>query len=177
MGNVKMWPGAGENLLKYCGDWIQFRFAFEDGRSIPEGWTVFLRTNLGRARRLKEEVIHAHSHKWPLIGESWRDLPMTISGNEATIELPIHEVGYFEAKAYARDEEGRQIWPDGPNVGISTHPDFCRTANIIYCSFIRLFGETMAERAALPEKPALALEKLDSAGFSCIPPSGKFRDL
>ena len=177
MGNVKMWPGAGENLLKYCGDWIQFRFAFEDGRSIPEGWTVFLRTNLGRARRLKEEVIHAHSHKWPLIGESWRDLPMTISGNEATIELPIHEVGYFEAKAYARDEEGRQIWPDGPNVGISTHPDFCRTANIIYCSFIRLFGETMAERAALPEQPALALEKLDSAGFSCIPPSGKFRDL
>ncbi len=177
MGNVKMWPATGESLLKYCGDWIQFRFAFDDGRPIPPGWTVFLRTNLGRARRLEEEIIHAHSQKWPLIGGSWRDLPMPVSGSEASIEIPIHEVGYFEAKAYARDEEGRQIWPEGPNVGISTHPDFCRTGNIIYCSFVRLFGESIAERKALPEKTAPALDTLDSAGFSCIPPSGKFRDL
>lgn len=172
-----MWPLAGENLLKYCGDWVQFRFGMNDSGPIPAGWRVFLRTTLGRERLLEEEIIHAHSHKWPLEGDSWRDIPMPVQGNEACLNLPIHEVGYFEAKPYALDEQNRQIWPDGTNIGISVHPDFCRTNNTIYCAFTRLFGENIAAEKALPEKSNATLSQLDQKGFTCIPPSGKFRDL
>ena len=40
------------------------------------------------------------------------------------IELPLAEVGYFKAKAYLLDEKNWQHWPDGPDVGISVHPEF-----------------------------------------------------
>ena len=58
-----MRPAAGENLLRYRGDWVYFQFEMEDGSPVPAGWRVFLRTNLGREQKLEEELIHAHSHK------------------------------------------------------------------------------------------------------------------
>ena len=41
------------------------------------------------------------------------------------IELPLAEVGCFKAKAYLLDEKNWQHWPDGADVGMSVHPDFC----------------------------------------------------
>ena len=172
-----MRPAAGENLLRYRGDWVYFQFEMEDGSPVPAGWRVFLRTNLGREQKLEEEIIHAHSNKWPLEGQSWRDMPIPVQNGKATIEIPLYQVGYFEAKLYALDERGMQIWPDGANVGISVHPDFCRTGNIIYCAFTRLFGENITAKQALPEKETAVINQLDDQGFTCIPPSGKFRDL
>ncbi len=174
---VKMWPEAGTNVLKYCGDWIHFRFWIENGSPIPETWKVFLRTNLGRGDREHREIIRSHTYKWPLEGGAWHDIPMHIQGDKAVLDYPMHETGYFEAKAYAVDENGWQIWPESGNLGISIHPDFCRTSNIFYCAFTRLFGENISRIHALPEKEESELLRLESEGFTCIPPSGKFRDL
>ena len=53
-----------------------------------------------------------------------------------SLELPLAEVGFFKAKGVlARSERDWQHWPDGPDVGISVHPDVYRTANTIYCAF------------------------------------------
>jgi predicted glycogen debranching enzyme len=99
-----------------------------------------------------------------------------------SVELPLAEVGYFKAKAYAVDARGWQHWPEGPDIGISVHPDKYRTANMLYCAFTRLFGK-------LPERKGSPVQKesgksnaapegtVDEAGSAVIPPSGKLRDL
>jgi predicted glycogen debranching enzyme len=94
-----------------------------------------------------------------------------------SLELPVVETGYFQAKAYLIDAHGHQFWPDGPNVGITVHPDQYRTGNTLYCAFARLFGDTKYTGAALGEAPQSQLLKLDKQGFAVIPPSGKLRDL
>jgi starch synthase (maltosyl-transferring) len=101
-----------------------------------------LRTNLGRAAARRREIIAAHAGGAGAAGASWRDLPMQKTAGGWQIELPLAEAGYFKAKAYLLDEKNWQHWPDGPDVGISVHPNFARTANTIYCAFTRLFGAT-----------------------------------
>ena len=39
------------------------------------------------------------------------------------------------------DENGWQVWPAGPDAGLTVHPDGYRTADTIYCAFTRLFGD------------------------------------
>src|ERR1035438_253777 len=73
---------------------------------------------------------------------AWRGAPIQQNGDAWQIELPLAETGFFKAKAYLLDPKGWQHWPDGPDVGISVHPNFGRTANAIYCAFTRLFGAT-----------------------------------
>ena len=101
-----------------------------------------LRTNIGRAKLLQKEVIEAHTRGLPLAGGSWRDLPMKKEGEVWSIELPLAEPGFFRAKAYLVDKEGWQHWPEGPDFGVSVHPNAYRTGNTIYCAFTRLFGAT-----------------------------------
>ena len=93
------------------------------------------------------------------------------------IELPLAEVGYFQAKAYLLDGKNWQHWPDGSDVGISVHPNFARTANTIYCAFTRLFGATKNLASIADEKLDAQLKWLEALGYATLPPSGKFRDL
>ena len=132
-------PAPGERLMRFVGDRVRFTLRDGGGRT---GWRALLRTNLGRAATLRREIIAAHAGGAVPAGASWRDLPMQKTGDGWQIELPLAEAGYFKAKAYLLDPKGWQHWPDGPDVGISVHPDFARTANTIYCAFTRLFGAT-----------------------------------
>jgi glycosidase len=93
-----------------------------------------------------------------------------------SLELPLAETGYFKAKAYAVDPRGWQLWPDGPDVGISVHPDKFRTSNILYCAFTRLFGKEPTLNAS-DKTDSNALATLDEKSVTAIPPSGKLRDL
>ena len=102
---------------------------------------------------------------------------MQRDGKGWSLELPITEVGYFKAKAYLQDHRGWQHWPSGIDVGISVHPDFCRTANTIYCAFARLFGPTRDLIASGDAKKEKTIATLDKDGFAVLPPSGKLRDL
>ena len=136
-----------------------------------------LRTNLGRAAVLRREIISAHAGGPAAAGASWRDVPMPGSGDSWEIELPLAETGFFKAKAYLLDEKSWQHWPEGPDAGISVHPDFARTANTIYCAFTRLFGATKNLPVVRDDKLEAQLRSLESLGYAALPPSGKFRDL
>ena len=169
-----MEPATGERLVRFVGDRI--RFTLHDG-SGRNGWRALLRTNLGRAAALRREIIAAHAGNPVLAGESWRDVPVQQNGDAWQIELPLVEAGFFKAKAYLLDPKGWQHWPDGPDVGISVHPNFARTANTIYCAFTRLFGATKNSSSPRDKKLEVQLQQLDGKNFTVIPPSGKFRDL
>lgn len=172
-----MTPATGERLLRFVGDRVLFTLRREDGSALPEGWRVFLRTSLGRARLLRHEIISSYPRRPALANAAWHDLPMERFGQEWVREIALAEAGFFRAKAYAVDPQGRQHWPEGDDAGLSVHPDQYRTNNTIYCAFIRMFGET--KHAATTANPELEghLAELDARGYSVIPPSGKMRDL
>jgi starch synthase (maltosyl-transferring) len=171
-----MSPEPGHRTVRHAGDAITFRLVSEG--PVPSGWTARLRTNLGRADRVREEIVASHFQRLPLAGAAWRDLPMVPGPEGWSLTLPLTEVGFFKAKAYALDERGFQHWPGGPDVGISIHPSWTRTANTIYCAFPRMFGPWSKARVstrAAHHTPGL--QALDEAGFTVIPPSGTLRDL
>jgi starch synthase (maltosyl-transferring) len=171
-----MVPQTGERLCRFVGDRIEFRLQDRDGQPPPKGWRAFLRTNLGRAVELRREIIEARTRGLTPAGSSWRDIPIDRNEDNWSIELSLAQVGYFKAKAYAVDPRGWQHWPEGPDIGISVHPDKYRTANTIYCAFTRLFGETT--KAVGDENEVVkAVAALDNASYAVIPSSGKIRDL
>ncbi len=172
---LKASPGG--RLQRFVGD--RMRFTLEDGAGpqLPAGWRARLRTNLGRAQILCNEIIQAHTRKLPVAGASWHDLPMHREKGQWSLELPLTEPGYFKAKAYLTDESGWQHWPDGPDINISVHPDGYRTGNTIYCAFTRMFGATRTLARTVNEKQDEQFKALDGQGYTVIPPSGKFRDL
>ncbi len=172
-----MTPATGERLLRFVGDHVRFTLRAAGGEPPPEGWSARLRTNLGRADLLRSEILQAHTRGVALAGASWRDLPMQREHDGWSIGLPLAEVGFFKAKAYALDLRGWQHWPDGPDVGVSVHPDRYRSANTIYCAFTRMFGPTRTALTTQDPKLDEQLKALDLRGYAVIPPSGTLRDL
>src|ERR1700733_1290375 len=170
-----MSPAPGERILRFVGDKI--RFEIKNGSSRAKNLRAFLRTNLGRAAARRKEIIAAHAGHVAAAGISWRDLPMQKNSDAWEIEIPLAEVSYFKAKPYLLDEKKWQHWPDGPDLGISVHPDFARSANTIYCAFTRLFGATKNLASTADEKLEAQLKVLDGKNFTVIPPSGTLRDL
>src|SRR5689334_8525987 len=135
-----MIPAPGERIVRFVGDRLAFRIS--SASANPGQWKCFLRTNLGRGPIMRQEIIHAHTGRLGLAQSAWRDIPMEFKDGEWRRDITLTEVGFFRAKAYAVDEEGRQWWPEGADMGVSIHPDCYRTANTIYCAFARMFGET-----------------------------------
>src|ERR1700722_427318 len=172
-----MSPAPGERILRFVGDTIRFTIRDEANPAALDGSRGFLRTNLGRAAARRREIIASSAIGAAAAGESWRDLPMQKNGDAWEIEFPLAETGYFKAKPYLLDSNHWQFWPDGPDIGISVHPNFARTANTIYCAFTRLFGATRNLRFNKDDKLDGQLKLLDSKNFTAIPPSGTFRDL
>ena len=172
-----MTPAPGERLLRFVGDKILFTLRIGNNFPAQKNWSARLRTNLGRAATRRHEIICAHAGGTATAGASWRDVPMKPTADGWAIELPLAEVGYFKAKAYLLDEKEWQHWPEGPDLTLSVHPNFARTANTIYCAFTRLFGAT--KNLATTADPVLEanLLSLEARGYATLPPSGKFRDL
>src|SRR5262245_48629040 len=177
MEPLVMTPGPGERLVRFVGDQLSFRFGLGEKGPLPKGWQARLRTNLGRGRTLRREIVHGHTGKWQLANASWRDVPMRVQDGVWSISFSLTEVGFFKAKAYAIDPQGLQHWPEGPDFGVSVHPDAYRTANLIYCAFPRMFGKSRSALSTVDEKVEMLLSGLDQDGFTVIPPSGKLRDL
>ena len=171
-----MIPAPGERLLRFVGDKIRFQLRLENP-GATEKFSARLRTNLGRAAARRQEIISAGGNHAVVTNSSWRDVPLTRTADGWQIELPLAEVGFFQAKAYLLDEKNWQHWPAGADVGISVHPNFTRTANTIYCAFTRLFGATKNLASTADEKLDAQLKSLEAQGYATLPPSGKFRDL
>lgn len=177
MEKPQMTPPTGERLLRFVGDRVRFSLRWPAAQRPPDGWRALLRTNLGRAARLREEIIAARTGKEIVQGASWRDVLMRREKGEWAVELALTEVGYFKAKAYAIDAHGWQVWPDGLDAGLTVHPDAYRTRNTIYCAFARLFGPSKTAAATIDESWETKLKALDKQGYTVIPPSGTLRDL
>ena len=170
-----MTPVSGARLLRHLGDRVTFTLRMPQ---LPAGkWRAFLRTNLGRAQRLRDETIAGLGGNGTFAGASWRDIPMRQTSDGWLLDLPMTEIGYFSAKAYAIDDDGVQEWPTGNDIGVSIHPSDYRTANTVYCAFIRMFGRTKSATTTRDSLRDGMLAALDAEGYSVIPPSGTFRDL
>ncbi|HZR20138.1 MAG TPA: amylo-alpha-1,6-glucosidase [Verrucomicrobiae bacterium] len=152
---------------------MHFELRDEAGGKPPKGSRALLRTNLGRGAALRREILEAHTQALTAAGSSWRDIPMNWNGSAWSLDLPLTDVGYYKAKAYLVDARGWQRWPEGPDLGISVHPDKYRTGNILYCAFTRLFGSSRR----LDKEVGRATAILDEAGYAVLPASGKLRDL
>jgi starch synthase (maltosyl-transferring) len=175
MTNLSMVPAPGGRLLRFVGDRVRFLLTCPGGPK--PGWSARLRTNLGRATVLRDEIVATRAGGRTFAGASWRDVPMRAVEGGWVIELPMAEVGWFRAKAYAIDSKGHQHWPGGDDLGISIHPDHTRSGNTIYCAFPRMFGPNKGK--ATTRDPLLEdqLAAMDKHGWTVIPPSGKLRDL
>src|SRR5690348_2967954 len=172
-----MTPAPGGRCVRYVGDRMRFSLRDRNGAGPPQGWRGVLRTNLGRAEQLRQEILEAHTQGLAPAGRSWRDLPMAQTAEGWSLDLPLVETGYFKAKAYLIDPRGWQHWPEGPDVGISIHPDRYRTGNVLYCAFPRMFGASRTATSTKDEVAEKTLAALDQKGYTVIPPSGKLRGL
>ena len=119
----------GRRHVRHVGDVMEFSLRGLSG--APEELCVFLRTTIGRGSQVREEIIHGIEEPDVQLERSWRDVPMRFDGGGWSVKLALTEVGWFQSKAYAVDAEGRQHWPDGDNIGLSVHPNSCRTANTL----------------------------------------------
>ncbi len=178
MPRLEMSPEPGHRTVRHAGDFLTVILRCE-GEALPAGWTARLRTNVGRAAPIRDEIVRSHFQKLPLAGAAWRDLPMGRGADGSwSLTLPLTEVGHFKAKAYAVDPRGRQFWPPGPDIGIGVHPSWTRSGNTIYCAFPRMFGDWSKHRVTTrADHETPELKALDSAGFTVIPPSGTLRGL
>ncbi len=172
-----MFPRTGECLVRFVGDVIRFELSPVTKPQNAAGSVARLRTTIGRGDERRREICDAHFHNVPSAGRAWRDLEMKWDGAVWHLDLPLAEVGFFHAKAYLTDEPGWQHWPDGSDVFLNVQPNWCRTANTIYCAFPRMFGPNKSKATTLNKADEARWKKLDEQGYTVIPPSGKLRDV
>ncbi|MBL0714017.1 MAG: glycogen debranching protein, partial [Desulfosarcina sp.] len=171
---MKQIPATGSRLLMTRGDTVRFALTLP----APAEGTAWLRSNLGHVTTTRMEIIQQVEKQQPPLAHDWYDLPMRQLGDRRFgIELPLHQVGHFEAKCYfLGNGQSDPQWPPGTNTVINVEPADTCCANIIYNAFVRQFGPNRSgDLTATWASPAL--RELDRRGFAVIPPSGTFRDL
>jgi hypothetical protein len=108
-----MTPVPGDHAVRYVGDRLRVDLAHPSPGQ--PGWAAFLRTNLTRGARARDEVV-ALAGTLPesartFAGASWRDIPLRLEEGGWSLDLALTEPGPFRAKAYAVDPFGLQHWP------------------------------------------------------------------
>lgn len=167
-------PPPGQRLLRFCGDTLTVTLNLDRDRP----GSAWLRTNIGYGRITRREIIAQVHQDLPRLGRDWFDTPMVrVDDRRFAVCLPLVEVGHFEAKAYFLGRgDSRPLWPQGHNTVVNVEPADTCCANGIYNAFVRQFGPNKAGDFRSP-LPADQIARLDDAGYTVIPPSGKFRDV
>ncbi len=172
--HITLEPAPGSKLLHHRGDTLVFTLRINQ---CIQG-QAFLRTNLGKGRLVRKQIIDAVEKKVPTKGRDWFDIPMSeVDPQLFRLRLPLIEVGHFEAKAlFIPRGQTDPLWVPGANICINIEPAESCCANIIYNAFVRQFG---AHKSDMDDKEGHrhAMVMLDDAGYHVIPPSGTFRDL
>jgi starch synthase (maltosyl-transferring) len=168
-------PAPGIHIVKFCGDIQTFTLSLP----TPIEGNAWLRTNIGYADTMRDEIIlEVMENKTPL-GRDWFDIPMIrIDEQHFQIRLPLCQVGHFEAKCFFLKQHAiNPVWPEGPNCAINVGPADTCCQNTIYNAFVRQFGPNKGEGHTHLESDNEHIQTLDQQGYTVIPPSGKFRDL
>ncbi|MGD2184507.1 MAG: amylo-alpha-1,6-glucosidase [Desulfobacterales bacterium] len=168
-------PLPGIRMIRFCGDLLTFTLRL----SPSQPGTAWVRTNIGRAKIIRNEIIREVEKKEPSLGRAWFDIPMKrIDDRHFEATLPLYEVGHFEAKCFfLKEGEAQPIWPSGPNTAVNVESADACCANIIYNAFVRQFGFNKTGTRQLTPADKKYVQKLDKDGYAVIPPSGTFRDL
>jgi len=168
-------PLPGRHLLLFRGDVALFRLRVGAERS----GRAFVRTNLGRGRIIRREIIRSVELNEAPLARDWFDIPMTCAAPGVfEARLALNEVGHFEAKClFMPDGAADPLWPEGPNTAINVEPADTVCGNIVYNAFVRQFGPHKNCSRNDTSATAECVKLLDGAGFTVIPPSGTFRDL
>ncbi len=172
---IQQTPAPGSRHLHCAGDTINFTL------TVPSTWQgqAWLRTNLGRGRSVRREIIREIDRRETPLGWSWYDIPMRAAGQgRHALSTVLTEVGHFEAKCFFLKPGSREpLWPPGANTAVNVAPADTCCANIVYNAFVRQFGPNKTPAAFPTRREASRAQPLDRAGYTVIPPSGTFRDL
>jgi starch synthase (maltosyl-transferring) len=173
--SIVQYPEPGVQLLRFRGDTLTFSVTVPAG----ETGTAWVRTNIGRARIIREEAIRFVHENLPPLARDWFDIPMSRrTSNTFEITLPLLEIGHFEAKCFfLKTGQPDPLWPPGANTIINVEPADTCCANIIYNAFVRQFGSNKTSGAPESDEMKRGIKALDDRGYTVIPPSGTFRDL
>ncbi len=168
-------PGPGQHLLRFKGDVAVFRLRVGPDRSGQ----AYVRTNLGRGRIIRREIIRSVELNEAPLARDWFDIPMACTEPGLfEARLALNEVGHFEAKCLFMPEGAADpLWPEGPNTAINVEPADTVCGNIVYNAFVRQFGPHKNCPRSDGSATAECIKQLDGVGFTVIPPSGTFRDL
>ena len=168
-------PPPGRRMVKFCGDTVKFTLVLP----YPQDGTAWVRTNIGQAGVIRNEIFRQIEQDETPLGRAWFDIPMKrIDPRSFKVRLPLCESGHFEAKCFfLQENEMSPIWPPGPNTVINVDSAEACCANIIYNAFVRQFGPNAAGDATLSVGRGEIVGELDDSGYTVIPPSGTFRDL
>ena len=167
-------PATGSRLLKHCGDFIQVRVELDQ----PAPGRCLLRTNTNQGDLRRADVVSHIENKSIRLDPGWHDIEMEqIEPGIFSASLPLLEVGHFGLKPYFLAPDEKIQWSEGGNIAINVEPSACRSRNAIYCAFVRQFGPNKDLATTPGDDEVTGLKALDTQGWTCIPPSGKFRDL
>jgi len=173
---MKQIPIPGSHELYFRGDTVTFTLKLNQ----PRKGKAFIRTNLGKAKTHRNEIIKKIECNIPAAGLDWNDIPMHFL-DEYTFKttLGLAQIGHFEAKCFFLPTDSHEPeWCDGDNVHINVEPAAYYAANSIYCSFVRQFGVGKYKiKSDKKDEYIHNIPLLDSKGYAVIPLSGTFRDL
>lgn len=174
MAHLTQTPAPGTYVQVHRGDIVHFSLRLSEAGS-GDAW---LRTNLGRGKTRRREVVRHIDEGTPILARDWHDLPMRrVSETEFALALPALEVGCFEAKAFLLScSDAEPVWPAGENVCIKTQSASTCGANLIYKVFVRQFGSSKC-RVNSADDLDQAVGMLEDAGYAVIPRSGTFHDV
>ena len=135
---MKQFPSPGDYLLKWRGDVLSV--TLETGSS-GKG-RASLRTNIGRAEVLRQEMISEVERGEAPLEKAWHDLPLAeVSPGVFKGEFVLDEVGIFSGKAcFFPEGSDEPCWPEGDNFRIKVQGSATRKNNSIYSVFPRQFG-------------------------------------
>ncbi len=135
-------PAPGTRILRFCGDTLTLTLELPQSQS----GTAWVRTNIGHAKTIREEIIGEVEKNEPPLGRAWFDIPMQRTDDRRfEVILPLCEVGHFEAKCYfLKEGDVQPTWPPGLNAAINVESADACCANIIYNAFVRQFGPNKA---------------------------------
>ena len=173
---IKQFPEPGSRRLAFCGDTAKISLTLSE----PVSGTAWLRSNIGKAEIIRNEIIEAAVNNTPYMGYDFFDIPMRDMGQgRFEITLGLSDPGHFEGKAlFLPSGTSEPLWPEGPNITFNVCSARTSCANIIYNAFVRQFGPNISGIWEEQNTKEYGLaEKLDKIGCTVIPPSGTFRDV
>ena len=131
-------PDTGDFLQRWRGDVLTVTLRLDSPR---KGRAAF-RTNIGRARVRRREIIADTERGETPLAKAWTDIPLPeVAPGVFQAEIPLDEVGIFSGKA-CFFPEGSNVpeWPEGTNTHIKVESAEIRQSNSIYTVFPRQFG-------------------------------------